>query len=318
MTILNTKELSARGRVDENGFRRWVVKHQVRTDARSDGPLSVLTDILSPAYASSYSFGGHEKDLGAFRREAECELISEDDSHKLWRLEVVYSSSPVTRPDVTLHQGGSGTDDPTSRVIISGSFVPYQAAVTRDRHGAPVLNSAKELFEGLTKDANRPSLTIETTYTKSWFVSNFDLITRAISKSALNDQSWFYHSEATWKLMGAPWKEVYFGTETYYTVVWSFELNVDTWHLKPADMGTGHWLGGLTGTFERFADDAGLGYAGDGRGALNGDGTKRARDSEPVVRYFDGAAADSAGAPFEVYDPLDFADKFQLPATFKG
>jgi len=316
MSVIKVSERSARGGFDRDGNRQWNVDYTVRTDNRSDGPLTILTDILSPAYGSSYEFGGGlEADPGAYRSAASCDYLSEDGSLKVWVMTVTYSSAGVLRPDQTLFGGGEGTNDPTTITRISGSFVPFQEAVSRDRHGDPVVNAAKDLFEGLTKDKNRPTLSIEKTYTAEWFEANLDSINIAVSNSAVNDLIWMYHSADTWKITGAPWSQLFFGQEKYYRITWSIELNTDTWHLKPANVGPAHWVGGLTGTYTRFADDLGLQYSGDGRGALEADGTQRARSSDPVVIYFDGAGTDSAGDPFEVYPPVDFNAKFSLPET---
>ena len=52
-------------------------------------------------------------------------------------------------------------DDPIDEPpIIAGSFVTQQSPVTSDKDGEPVVNSAKDQFEGLVRDRSQPTLQI--------------------------------------------------------------------------------------------------------------------------------------------------------------
>ena len=311
MSVVSVNEHSAGGGADDSGHRNWWVKYLVRTDSKSDGPITVMFDELSPGYGSGFGYG-FDADPLATRKSANVDLVEEESTRKVWMLTVNFSTHPVARPDTALFApGSSGTSDPTTISKLGGSFLPYAEAVVRDIDGDEVKNTAGDLFLDLTADRNRPTLAIEKTYTLESFATIYPTLCSSLSTGAVNEGTWWYQAARKWKLSAAPWQLLYYGDARYCSVSYSFEMKEETWDLKPANRGPRYKAG--TKWF-RFADDKGLDYGGDGLGALNVDGNRRASDADPILLFFDDDLFNGVLAPFEIYGADNFSATYSIPS----
>lgn len=281
---------------DDEGHRNYTVVHLVRTtDEANDGPQTVLNTPGLPAIGSTWNFG-NDSDLYAFctpRASVAIHKEREGDPPNTWRVEQLFTSEPLFRCQDT------NIEDPLLEPQkISGGFTKYTEEAVTDRFGNILTSSSHELFRGPTVeiDRNRPNVRIEQN------VATLGLATFSQAIDNVNDAVLWGLPARTVKLSDVSWERKYFGVcNVYYTRIFTFDINYDTFDRNILDEGTkvlnGHWntttgawtLDNINGSppdksnpthFIRFKDKNGE----NARVILNGNGEPLTNGAVPVYR----------------------------------
>lgn len=274
-----------------DGYREYIAAYQVVTDSPLDGPVTARDAPGIPVINSPYLFGT-DFDYGAFAKEYSIQYKSNPDDHKrLWLVTVRYDTEPIRRgEDEYLNDP---IDEPP---IIGGSFLTDRVAITSDKDGNPVANSAGDQFEELERDRSNLTLTIQKNF------DEWDLTRHNEFIDTVNSTTFFTLSARKWRLTNIRTQQLFRGDSTtpYYQVMFEFVANYDTWDFKPADRG---WYYLSTGN-EKLAFRDAKGFQLNAPGLLDGSGGQLASTSNVV--YFDGAGGNPSA--FRVYPEKDFAD----------
>lgn len=292
MAIISVNPLFAENsRSSLDGFREYVAYYQVQTDSVLDSCIVVRDAPGIPIINSPFVFG-NDFDYGAFAKEYSVQLKSNPDDHKrLWIVTVRYDTEPIRRGE------DQYLDDPIAEPpVIGGSFVTDRIAVTSDRNGDPVANSAGGQFEDLERDRSNLTLTIQKNF------DEWDLTTHVEYIDTVNSSTFFTLSARKWRLTNIRTQQLFRGDATtpYFQVMFEFVSNQDTWDFKPADRG---WYYLSTGNEKLVFRDA-KGFQMNAPGLLNGSGGQLASTANVV--YFDGAGGNPSA--FRVYPEKDFAN----------
>lgn len=154
----SARPLFSKLHVDAELHRTYTSLYEVKTDSRSDGPLTAQGASGIPTIGDSYTWGS-ETDIWAFCNDGQVECRNPDETLKLWRITVQHS----TRPRFRSASGGSATarqsplDEPAT---IYGSFLTFTKPADRDKDGDLICNAVEEQ-KLIEIDDNRHSLVIE-------------------------------------------------------------------------------------------------------------------------------------------------------------
>lgn len=301
MAVTSVTAIKAKGGVSAAGDRVWTVVYRVLTNDRNDGPLTVLSSTSLPSFLSQYEYG-NEQDIGAYRTSYEADLVSEKDSLKAWNVTCVFSSVSTTYVGVRalVKPNSLWPDNPLLQVPeVSGDWLDMDEPVTVDKDGTPVVNSAKDRFDDLTKEVGFPTLVI----TKNYADLNF--LTLQTYMHAVNSQTFWGLPARYWKLSRAPWRVLFYGPGyPYFQISYEFRARYGSWDFEPLDAG---WRKVSGNTKVLCTDGKGMPLTRpaelDGTGAQLPD----TADETDFV-YCDGTV--TGLGPFRVYEEADFAGLF--------
>jgi hypothetical protein len=134
---------------------------------------------------------------------------------------------------------------------ISGTFAKYTKEAVFDRNGNAIVTSSWERMKGpeVEFDHNRPAVRVEQN------VVALDLATVAPMIDTVNDATLWGLAERTIKLTNFAWERKLYGScNFYYTRVFDFDIDYNTWDRNLLDEGTkclnGEWgpVGGIPGS----------------------------------------------------------------------
>lgn len=223
----------------EDGNRTYTVTHLVFTDSFSDGPYTVLNCPGLPSIGSQWTFG-NDSDLYSYCTPYASVRIhdeKEGDPTKWWRVQQKFTSEPLVRCQDTQ------VEDPLLEPQkVSGSFVKYTEEAVVDRLGVPVLSSSYELFRGpqVEIDKNRPQVRIE----QNVAVLGLEVFSEVMDY--VNDSPMWGLPARCVKLSNVSWERKVYGVcNYYYTRIFEFDINYNTFDRNILDEGTkalnGHW-----------------------------------------------------------------------------
>lgn len=212
---------------DPEQHRQYTSIWQVITDDNDDGPWTVIQAAGIPAYRSSYSFG-NDTDPWAWCHSISAELVENAATGRKWYVTTVHSTKPATRcADVRIE---NPLDEP---LRVSGSFVQFTRAATKDNEDHAIVNTVDEPFvPPVEVDDSRKVLVLEKN-------------TPTIDISQWTDYSDTVNSTGIW---GLPVRTVklnqwrftveYQGTcSPYISNSWEFHINLQTWDFSILNAG---------------------------------------------------------------------------------
>lgn len=229
MSGLVLGRLDWKSQATREGHRTHTIKWLVQS-AYQDDPYAIYFAAGLPSVGSPWSFGT-VPDMWAF-----CEpdwsvnqvLIGEPND--LWTVEQRFSTRPRKRCQDT------SIEDPLSEPDrLSGSFIKFTKEATKDRHGTPLTNSAKQPIRGklAERESNRPTVRIERN------VSTLDLGQLASMVDCVNDATLWGLGPRKVKLAQAPWTRQTYGTcNHYFTITYDFDIEYNGFDIKAQDSGT--------------------------------------------------------------------------------
>lgn len=221
---------------DAEGHRDYKVTHLVRSET-TDGPATAINASGLPAVGSVWNFDD-DIDLWAFCLPTASVTIhqeKEGDPNRWWRVTQTFTTRPHSRC-----QDESIEDPLLEPQKVSGSFVKYTKEVTHDRNDVPIMSSSKEFFRGpqVEFDHNRPTVRVGQN------VASLGLATFSQMIDKVNDAALWGLPVRTIKLSNVTWERKYYGLcNVYYTRVFDFDINFDTFDREIVDEGT-KWLDG--------------------------------------------------------------------------
>lgn len=225
---------------DDEGQKEYSLTTLVRSnDPANDGPQTVLNTPGLPAIGSTWSFG-NDNDLFAYcspRASISIHEEREGDPPTTWRVDQIFTTEPNERCQDT------PVEDPLLEPQkVSGGFTKYTEEAVQDRFGNAILSSSLELFRGpqVEVDRNRPNVRIEQN------VASLGIDTFSSIIDTVNDSPLWGLPARTVKLSDVSWERKVQGTcDFYYTRIFTFDINFDTFDRQILDEGTkalnGHW-----------------------------------------------------------------------------
>lgn len=230
------------------------------------------------AIGATYSFGS-EADSGAFANDVTVTCSKASKSYYYWDATVEYGPiDPSVRPLNPLDE----------QPRVTWGWAQFQEAVTQDRDGNPILNTAFDPFDPpISKDQSRPILGLVRNE------ANFDQDLADSLRDTVNDASWWGAAAGKVKLRSISANRTYNADAGgwYWEVSYEFQFNRDGWNSKPLNAG-----------FRQ------LNAAGDAQEQIYRDGNPV---SSPVPLGTDGRALSPSGTPifmdFPVYSESDFS-----------
>ena len=285
MTAAAARPITSSMHWDPDHQRAYTSVYEVITNDVNDGPITALNASGIPPYRSTYSFG-NDFDNWAFAHDATANVRDVEETRKMWTVTVNFSTRPSFRC------GDFKIENPLSEPVrLSGSFMQFTRAATKDRNDAALLNSVDEPFvPPIEIDDSRKVLVIQKN-------------TVAISLSNWADYSDTVNSAAIWglsarmvKLNQWRWAVQYWGTcGAYISNEWEFHINYELWNHRPLNAGFRHLpAGAARPDYETIMD------------------TKDMPRHQPTPLSLAGAIIDVAGGGtpiyknFEIYEERDF------------
>ena len=234
------------------GYREYKVVHIVHTTSSDDGPAIVINASGLPLVGAIWNFG-NDLDVWAYcwpDMKVSRHQEEEGDPTQTWRVEQKFSTQPMGRdPDEEV-------EDPLlAPQKVSGSFVKYTEEIEKDRNGTVMLSSSHELLRGprMEFDRNRPTVRVEQN------VAALGLATFSEMVDQVNDAALWGLSARCVKLSNVQWERKHYSMGGfYYTRIFDFDIDYDTFDRQVADRGTkalnGHWEKDA-GTYTWVLDD---------------------------------------------------------------
>lgn len=225
---------------DAYGHRTYKITYRVRGES-TDGPATALLTPGLPQPGDSWLIDS-DFDLWAWcRADADVRPVVEDEPNEFWDVTLTFSSQP---PDPRQYRcQDTPIEDPLLEPPrISGGTVRYTEELTRDRNGAPILNSAFQRIRGpqVEFDRNRPTVRIDMNVP----VLNLALLAGMVDK--VNSATLWGLPPRTIKFSNYDWERRYYGTcLVYYHLALYFDIRYETFDrvlLDEGDMAlNGHW-----------------------------------------------------------------------------
>ena len=218
-----------------------------------------------------FSFGT-DSDNGAFVTGYSVRLESEQESMRLWLVDVTYSSRPRQKCD-----DGNPDDPLEENPVITGDAIRYTESVTEDRDGVAIRNSYGDYIEGAERDAHRPVLRIQKNQ------AEISLLTFQEYTDTLNKDEFFEHGARGWKMLAPRWTQQHRGScDPFYQVVYEFELTSSPhgWQPRYVDRGW-RYYDKKNRQSKNFTDD--LGSPLNAQGLLDGAGDRLTFHADPEL-----------------------------------
>ena len=185
---------------DVKGRREYITLFQVETNDHLDGPITARDATGIPRLdGDTYQFG-NDFDDEAYVVEYGVELLDQKGSRKVWYVTVSYSSEPRDFCDTD-----AVIDPILQRPMISGDFITGKTPVLVDAFDDPVVTSAGEPYDNLTRDDGIDSFTI----TKNF--ATIDLKQQREFMNTMNLDLFFGHESGKVKMYRCRWEHVYRG-----------------------------------------------------------------------------------------------------------
>lgn len=205
------------GQKDDDGYKTYVVVHEVRAEL-ADGPAEVMRTPGLPVPGALWAFHNDVDALASCRPAMKAERVLKDEKCTEWLVTQTFSTKPLDQRSCNQNN----IDDPLLQPPkVSGSFIKYQEEATKDRHGAAILTSSHEMIRGalVEFDKNRMTVKIEQN------VANLNLPLLSKMNDTVNSSTMWGVPRRCVKLSVGPWEKKYYGQcYVYYTRVLDFEI----------------------------------------------------------------------------------------------
>ncbi len=226
MTVVSVNAISSSCTVgNRQGEREYVTTYRVVTDSGLDGPVTSRDAPGIPQIGSTYTFGG-DFDTGAYASSYTSSLQSEDESYRVWQVDVNYTTAGSRRCDTDFE------NNPLLRKpVITLDGIRYEGLTEVDKDDNPITNTAGTV-RPLPRDYTRQILRI----TK--FQPSIDTAQLREFTDSLNDSDFFGLTSEMWKMSFPRIEELYQNCTAYYRVSYEFETRGETeWTDLPIDKG---------------------------------------------------------------------------------
>lgn len=241
MSVTSCDIIHAVGDEDRDGYRIYTVKYKLVTNAKTDGPATVLSYSGLPGVGDTYT-NGTESDTSAVF-DGKTPSLAEpgpDGSWKIWEVDVRFTNRPA---DNSTRDPSEPPGDPLlepwvielysakgRRAVMYG----YIASDTGPRLKV-IASSAGEPYDPVQEiDDTRYMLRM------SHNQDSVNIPLWATYRDAINSDNYFGLPPFTVKIEtpGAI-RKLYRATDDlpYYNVTWELAVNMDTWRLKLYDYG---------------------------------------------------------------------------------
>jgi len=241
MSAIVLGEIGWSGSRDKDGHREYRMKWLIDTRDVELGPAAVFNCPGLPSVGSSWSFfADHDPWAYCWPNWTVQQHMQGQEKSTLWTVEQLFSTKPLKRCQ------DSSIESPLAEPPkISGSFAAESVECHEDRFGNPFRNSALEQIRGkmVEFDETRPSVRVEMN------IGTLPLGVIAAMANTVNDSSLWGLGSRMIKLSSATWQRQLYGTcSFYFTVVYEFEANGNTWDRRVLDEGTMCLLGWAPGS----------------------------------------------------------------------
>lgn len=216
-------ELDVKLTRDDNGHRDYEVTWDVETSDTDDGPQVILAalDTFSPV-GSTWNFG-NDADLWAFATPfaeiTPVQLNSGDPTTK-WTATQKFTTRPIKRCQT------DPVEDPLLEPYkISGGFNSITREATKDKDGAALVYPNFERIKGalVEDEVGYPTIKIDLN------LATLPLSTYTLMIKRVNDTTLWGLPPRTIRLYDVTWSRNLYGVcYYYYTVSYSFEIDLDT------------------------------------------------------------------------------------------
>ena len=268
---------------DKEGHRTYKSVYKIQTTDTSDGPGTIFGTAGLPVIGASWALGNDSDTWARCWPNAVVKPMITVEKGRFWTAEFTHSTKPLERC-----QDNTIEDPVLEPAKISGTFVKFITEATTDRNGDPLTNSAFEQLRGpsVEVDDNRPTVRI------SMNITSLPLTSFATLVDTVNDSTMWGLSARKVKLSNVSWERKLYGTcSYYYTVVYDFDINFNTFDRTILDEGTKYLAPGGTSTnpdhYIVYKDKRGE----NSRVILDGSGGK-----------WDGTGSPGTIGPIEIYD----------------
>lgn len=239
MAVVEVKELSRSGNIDEQGYRSYRREFLVRTDDPLDGPLTVAAGVPVPFY-SVYNLGGGEVDLFARCKRQDATPVPGE--LYLWRFTADYDSKPL---DLNIGSNGgmtpSGEPQPFNAVapnlrpwMIKFGSTQIEEVITTD-YSVPskrVVASNGQPFEGLSVTRSIAQFTVT-----GWTVlPGFDKVQTYVN--TVNDAPFLGFAANTLKCVDYQIQSVYEQNAYFFQRDITLQIAQTDWDIRVLDAGT--------------------------------------------------------------------------------
>jgi hypothetical protein len=207
---------------NEEGHRTYKIRHLVESDTGLDGPANALQTPGLPTPGAAWLVDGDVDVYAYCRLDADVSIWKEKEGERprYYVVEQTFSTKPNKRCSELQFE-----DPLLEPPKVSGSFVRYTEEFTRDRSGAPIINSAWEQVRGpqVEFDKNRPQVKV------SMNLPDLDLGLLASMADTVNDAPLWGVPRRCIKLAPPSWEKKYYGLcYSYYTVNLEFDIRYET------------------------------------------------------------------------------------------
>lgn len=296
---------------NRDGERKYEITYLVEMTSATDGPLlavgGLIVDLGVTVGTSTLSINGDVDSYAYLTHGYKTERhATGSEKGYYWKVTLFYET--VTREGQDRDPTNPVENPLNDPVKISGTFSKGTVKVCKDASNATIKNTSHDPIY-VDKDESRPTVRIEKNVTTLPLSSITNLINN------VNSVSMWGLSARKIKFSSASWTRKYWGTTVYYTLVYEFEINTNTFDRTDIpDRNNKH----IRGEFDKdnnFTAKPGMDVA-------------NPEDFEPWVnargRYKDGWLNTSTGVPsntenylstVELYDETDLETNLGLPSS---
>ena len=291
------------GSRDDTGQRTYDLTLRLKVANKDVGPASVMNLAGLPSIGAVWAFGS-DSDAWAFCKPNITLRQFAGGEEPFWEAKFTFSTKPHEKC-----QDQSVENPLLEPPYVSGSFVKYTKAVTKDRNGDEIRTSSHELITGplVEFDHNRAQVSI------SLNSASLGLATVTGMMDHVNDSAMWGVPTRCVKLSSFSWSKEYYGQcFSYYKKTFGFDIDFENFDRKALDEGrkvlrgdwneAGNWVKDPTAVktnprdFIRYKDVNGENT----KALLDGNGepvTDPANVAEIDIEYYDEANLLSLGIP---------------------
>lgn len=239
MAVVEYKELSRSGNIDEQGYRAYRREFLVTTDNPLDGPRTVAAGVPIPFY-SAYDCGDGETDLWARNKRQEATPIPGE--LYLWKYTLDYDSKPI---DFGVGSNGgltpSGSPQPQNAQppnlrpwMIKFGSTQVEETITTD-YSVPskrIVASNGQPFEGLSVTRSIAQFTVT-----GWTIlPGFEKVQQFVN--SVNDGAFLGFAENTLKCVDYQIQSVFEQNAYFFQRDITIQIAQTDWDIRVLDAGT--------------------------------------------------------------------------------